>query len=59
VKEMTEESPKIVWKRKVIYNSGSYRISVPIEIAEAFDIRKGQMLQISVEGKRIIIELVE
>jgi len=56
---MTEESPKIVWKRKVIYNSGSYRISVPIEIAEAFDIRKGQMLQISVEGKRIIIELVE
>ncbi|MGC9778982.1 MAG: AbrB/MazE/SpoVT family DNA-binding domain-containing protein [Candidatus Heimdallarchaeota archaeon] len=56
---MTEDPPKIVWKRKVIYNSGSYRISVPIEIAEAFEIQKGQMLQISVEGKRIIVELIE
>ncbi|MHA1126278.1 MAG: AbrB/MazE/SpoVT family DNA-binding domain-containing protein [Candidatus Heimdallarchaeota archaeon] len=56
---MKEEPPKILWKRKVIYNSGSYRISLPIEIADAFNIKKGQMLQLSVEGKRIIVELIE
>lgn len=59
VKSMTEEAPKIVWKRKVIYNSGSFRISLPIEIAEAFNIEKGQMLQLSVEGKRIIVEKID
>lgn len=56
---MNEETPKIVWKRKVIYNSGSFRISLPIEIATAFNIQKGQILQLSVEGKRIIVELIE
>ena len=56
---MSEEIPKIVWKRKVIYNSGSFRISLPIDIADAFDIQKGQLLQLSVEGKRIIVELID
>ena len=53
------ETPKIVWKRKVIYNSGSYRIAIPKEIAEAFSIEQGQVLHLTVDKKRIIIEIPE
>ena len=53
------ETPKIVWKRKVIYNSGSYRIAIPKEIAEAFRIQQGQELQLAVDGNKIIIEIPE
>ena len=52
-------TPKIVWKRKVIYNSGSYRIAIPKEIAEAFSIEQGQVLHLTVDKKRIIIEIPE
>jgi len=53
------ETPKVIWKRKVIYNSGSYRIAIPKEIAEAFSIERGQELHLVVEGNKIIIEIPE
>jgi len=48
--------PKIFWKRKVILNQSSFRISIPLEIAEAFKLEQGQTLKMFVEDKKLIID---
>ena len=51
-----KDDPKIIWKRKVIYNSGSFRISIPLEIAEAFKLEQGQTLKMFVDNKKLVID---
>ncbi|MHA1126034.1 MAG: AbrB/MazE/SpoVT family DNA-binding domain-containing protein [Candidatus Heimdallarchaeota archaeon] len=55
---MSEEK-KIVWKRKLNMNSGTMRVAIPIEIAEAFNLEKGMEVPIYLEGNKLIIELPE
>ena len=52
---MTDETPKIVFERNVIYGSGTHRISIPLEIIKALNREKGDKMSIILEGKKIVI----
>lgn len=52
---MTDETPKIVFERNVIYGSGTHRISIPLEIIKALNLEKGDKMSIILEGKKIVI----
>jgi bifunctional DNA-binding transcriptional regulator/antitoxin component of YhaV-PrlF toxin-antitoxin module len=56
---MSDKEIEIVWKRKINYNSGTYRIAIPIEIAEAFNVKKGETVHITLEGRKMIVEFPE
>jgi bifunctional DNA-binding transcriptional regulator/antitoxin component of YhaV-PrlF toxin-antitoxin module len=53
---MSEKTPTIKFKRKVNYNSGSYRVNIPLEIIEAYKIETGDIMTIYIEGNKIIFE---
>jgi bifunctional DNA-binding transcriptional regulator/antitoxin component of YhaV-PrlF toxin-antitoxin module len=53
---MSEKTPIIKFKRKVNYNSGSYRVNIPLEIIEAYKIETGDIMTIYIEGNKIIFE---
>lgn len=46
----------IKFKRKVINNSGSLMVNIPLEIAEELEIEKGDTVIIYLEGKRFVGE---
>lgn len=50
-----EEPPKIVFERTIIYNSGTHRVSIPLEIVKALNIEKGDTMQISLENSKIVM----
>ena len=52
---MTEETPKIVFERNIIYGSGTHRISIPIEIMKALGLEKGDTMEIFLDGKKVVI----
>jgi len=52
---MSDESPKIVFERNIIYGSGTHRISIPLEIIKALNLEKGDKMNIVLEGKKIVI----
>ncbi|HUT82550.1 MAG TPA: AbrB/MazE/SpoVT family DNA-binding domain-containing protein [Candidatus Bathyarchaeia archaeon] len=56
---MTQHTPPIKFKRKVNYNSNSYRVNIPLEIIEACNIKTGDILTIYMEGNKIIFEKTE
>ncbi len=47
-------SGKIVFERKVIYNAGVYKLSIPIEIVNAMGIKKGDTIGITYENSSFI-----
>ena len=53
---MNDSTPQIKWKRKITFNSGSFRIPIPTEIAEAFGFEHKDEIIITIEGKKIILE---
>ncbi|MGC9778030.1 MAG: AbrB/MazE/SpoVT family DNA-binding domain-containing protein [Candidatus Heimdallarchaeota archaeon] len=54
---MNDKEPKIVFRRKVIYSSGTFRIAIPLEIIEALNIKKGDEVLCYLEGsKKIVFE---
>ncbi|MGC9778606.1 MAG: hypothetical protein HZR80_05135 [Candidatus Heimdallarchaeota archaeon] len=52
-------SGKIVFERKVIYNAGVYKLSIPIEIVKAMRIEKGDTIGITYENGTFICEKIE
>jgi len=52
---MTDDTPKIIFERNIIFGSGTHRISIPLEIIKALNLEKGDTMEISLEGKRILI----
>lgn len=42
--------------RKVYKRSGSYAVTIPIEMARKLKIKKGQKVEFSTKGKSIIIK---
>jgi len=46
---------EIIFKRKLIDNKGSLSVNIPIELVEAFELRKGDIIKISVEGETIVL----
>ncbi len=46
---------EIIFKRKLIDNKGSLSVNIPIELVEAFELQKGDVMQIRVEGETIIL----
>jgi len=58
---MTEEKePKIIFRRKIIFSSGTHRVSIPIELVEALNIEPGEEVLCYLEGsKKIIFELTK
>ena len=53
---MTDETPRIVFERNIIYGSGTHRISIPLEIIKALQLEKGDTMSITLEGEKIVIE---
>lgn len=49
---MTDETPKIVFERNIIYGSGTHRISIPLEIIKALNLEKGDKMGVVLEGKK-------
>ncbi len=53
---MTEdETPKIVFERSIIYGSGTHRVAIPLEIIKALQLEKGDRINVTLEGKKIIL----
>jgi len=42
--------------RKIYKKSGSYAVTIPMEMMQALKIKKGQKVEFSLEGKKIIIK---
>lgn len=53
--EPKEEPPKIIFKRKIIFSSGTHRVSIPLEIVEALDLEPGEEVHCYIEGRRKIV----
>lgn len=49
----------ITFKRKVIYNNGSYSVNIPIEIAKALKLQKGDTVEIAYNNGSFTIAKVE
>lgn len=49
------DEPKIIFERKLIHNSGAYRVSIPLELVNALQLEKGDTIQITLEGKKVIL----
>jgi len=47
--------PKIIFKRKLIYNNGSLQLTVPKEIVDALNLEKGDTLGITLEDDESFI----
>lgn len=55
---MNNKEPKIIFHRKVIFSSGTFRIAIPLEIIEALSIKKGDEVLCYLDGsKKIVFEL--
>lgn len=53
-----EEEPKIIFRRKIIFSSGTHRVSIPLELVEALDIKPGEEVLCYLDGaKKIVFEL--
>ena len=49
------DEPKIIFERKLIHNSGAFRVSIPLELVNALQLEKGDTIQITLEGKKVIL----
>jgi len=44
---------RIIFRRKLIDNKGSLSVNIPSELVEVFDLKKGDEMEISIEGEAI------
>ena len=44
---------EIIFRRKLIDNKGSLSINIPAELVEAFELRKGEEMEITIDGDAI------
>ena len=52
-------SGKIVFERKVIFNAGVYKLSIPVEIVKAMGLENGDTRGIPFENGTFICEKIE
>ncbi|MGC9778182.1 MAG: AbrB/MazE/SpoVT family DNA-binding domain-containing protein [Candidatus Heimdallarchaeota archaeon] len=52
-------SGKIVFERKVIYNAGVYKVSIPVEIVKAIGLEKGDTIGITFENGKFVCEKID
>ena len=52
-------SGKIVFERKVIYNAGVYKVSIPVEIVKAMGLEKGDIIGMIFENGKFICEKIK
>ena len=50
---------KIIFKRKLIYNNGSLQVTVPKEIVDVLDLKKGDTIGISLNDESFTCKKVE
>jgi len=46
----------IIFKRKISKFGGSYRVTIPKEIVEALQLKEGDLLNITLDNGKIIME---
>ncbi|MBD3190622.1 MAG: AbrB/MazE/SpoVT family DNA-binding domain-containing protein [Candidatus Heimdallarchaeota archaeon] len=50
-----KEMPKIIFEHSLLFSGSTYRIAIPREIIRALDLEKGDTLQVTLEGRKIVI----
>lgn len=48
-------SNKVIFRRKLTNSTGSVRLVIPPEIVEALSLKPGNMVELWVEGERLVI----
>lgn len=48
----------VKFKRKILQNGSSLAVVIPYEIIDALKLKKGNMMEVWLEGERIVMERV-